>query len=58
LSVRSETVGIPVEKFRRHEGGRTGESLIDAVLASPYRDMDIEPKRDRMPVREINLATD
>jgi hypothetical protein len=25
------------------------------MQASPYRDIDIEPKRDRMPVRGVDL---
>jgi prevent-host-death family protein len=52
---RDEVVVISAEEFRRLKGDRTGESLIAAMQASPYRDIDIEPKRGRMPVREIDL---
>src|SRR5215470_3953554 len=52
---RDEVVVISAEEFRRLKGDRTGESLIAAMQASPYRDIDIEPKRGRMPVRGIDL---
>jgi hypothetical protein len=32
---------------------RTGADLIAAMQASPYRDIEIEPARYRMPVREV-----
>jgi hypothetical protein len=32
-----------------------GESLIAAMQASPCRDIDIEPERGPMPVREVDL---
>ena len=31
----------------------TGADLIDAMQASPYRDIDLEPARDRPPVRDV-----
>ena len=31
----------------------TGADLIQALQSSPCRDMDLEPQRDRMPVRDI-----
>lgn len=52
---RDEVVVISAEEFRRLKGERTGEALIAAMQASPYRDIDIEPKRDRMPVRGVEL---
>ena len=41
----------------RHEAdaGLTGAALIAALQASPYRDIDIEPPRERLPVRDVNL---
>jgi hypothetical protein len=42
-------------QFRRLKGERNGEALIAALQASPYRDIDIEPRRDPMPVRGIEL---
>ncbi|MEJ0045154.1 MAG: hypothetical protein WDN04_02690 [Rhodospirillales bacterium] len=39
----------------RPEGDRTGEALIAAMQASPHRDIDIEPPREPMPVRGVDL---
>jgi len=52
---RDEVVVVSAEEFRRLKGERNGDALIAAMRASPYRDVDIEPKRDRMPVRGIDL---
>jgi prevent-host-death family protein len=52
---REEVVIISAEEFRRLKGERTGEALIAAMQESPYREIDIEPKRDRMPVRGVDL---
>jgi prevent-host-death family protein len=52
---RDEVVVITVEDFNRLNGERTGELLIAALQSSPFRDVDIEPARGPMPVRDINL---
>ena len=52
---RDEVVVISAEEFRRLKGDLTGESLIAAMQALPHRDLDIEPGRAPMPVREISL---
>ncbi len=52
---RDEVVVMAVEEFRRLQGHRSGQSLIDALQASPYRDMEIEPARTAMPVRDVSL---
>jgi prevent-host-death family protein len=52
---RDEVVVVSAEEFRRLKGERSGDALIAAMQASPYRDIDIEPKRDRMPVRGVDL---
>jgi hypothetical protein len=31
----------------------TGADLVAAMQASPYRDVNLEPARDRLPVRDI-----
>ena len=49
---RDEVVVISAEEFRRLKGDLTGESLIAAMQASPHRDIDLEPERAPMPVRE------
>ncbi|RWI20487.1 MAG: type II toxin-antitoxin system Phd/YefM family antitoxin [Mesorhizobium sp.] len=52
---RQEVVVISVEEFRRLKGDQTGEALIAAMQASPYRDIDIAPRRNVLPVREVFL---
>lgn len=52
---RDEVVVIAAEDFRRLKGDVTGQALIEAMQASPYRDIGIEPKREPMPVRDISL---
>jgi hypothetical protein len=43
------------EEFRRLKGDVTGAALIAAMQASPHRETEIEPKRSRMPVRDVVL---
>jgi prevent-host-death family protein len=50
---RDEVVVISAEEFRRLKGDLTGESLIAAMQTSPHRDIDLEPQRAPMPVREV-----
>jgi prevent-host-death family protein len=52
---RDEVVVVAAEEFRRLKGDPTGEVLVAAMRASPYRDTDIEPGRARMPVRDLSL---
>src|SRR5438128_12668648 len=52
---RDEVVVIAAEEFRRLRGERTGAALIAALQASPHRDIDIEPRRERLPVRGVKL---
>lgn len=52
---RDEVVVISTEEYRRLSGTRTGQALIEAMQASPCRGINIEPKRDRMPVRGVDL---
>jgi prevent-host-death family protein len=52
---RDEVVVIAAEDFRRLQGDRTGRDLIDAIQASPYRDMELEVSRAPMPVRDVLL---
>jgi prevent-host-death family protein len=52
---RDEVVVISAEEFRRLQGDQTGQELIDAMQASPHRDIDIEPPRMRLPVRDVSL---
>lgn len=52
---RDEVVVIAAEEFRRLRGHLTGRALIDALQASPYREVEIEPERAPMPVRDVTL---
>jgi prevent-host-death family protein len=52
---RDEVVVIAVEELRRLKGERTGDALIAAMQASPLRDIDLDPKRGPMPVRDVEL---
>jgi prevent-host-death family protein len=50
---RDEVVVIAAEDFRRFQGQPTGRALIQAMQAAPHRDIDFEPDRAAMPVREV-----
>src|SRR5437763_13113883 len=52
---RDRVVVIAAEEFRRLRGNLTGEALVKAMQASPCRDVDIEPRRSRSPVRGVTL---
>src|SRR4051812_2594106 len=52
---RDEVVVISAQEFRRLKGDLTGEALIAAMQASPHREIDIEPERTAMPVRQVVL---
>jgi prevent-host-death family protein len=52
---RDEVVVIAAEEFRRLKGDLTGKALIAAMQASPHRDIELEPRRTPMPVREVSL---
>lgn len=52
---RDEVVVIAAEEFRRLKGSATGKALIEAMQASPHREIEFEPKRTRMPVRDVVL---
>jgi prevent-host-death family protein len=52
---RDEVVVIAAEEFRRLKGDRTGQALVDAIQASPHRDVEIAVHRASMPVRDVLL---
>ena len=52
---RDEVVVISAEEFRRLKGDLTGQALIAAMQASPHRDIHIEPRGVRTPVRDVAL---
>ena len=52
---RDEVVVIAAEEFRRLKGSITGKVLVEAMQASPHREIDIEPARGSLPVRDVTL---
>jgi prevent-host-death family protein len=48
---RDAVVIVDADEFNRLKGTRTGESLIEALQASPHDDLVLEPRRSAMPVR-------
>ncbi len=46
---------VDAGEFQRLNGKRTGQLLIDALQASPHREIEVEPRRSAMPVRSIKL---
>jgi prevent-host-death family protein len=52
---RDEVVVIAAEEFRRLKGDVTGEALVAVMRQSPHRGTDIEPRRSKMPVRDVAL---
>ena len=63
LESKAAAEGLTVEQWIQKlaetgtnaQGSRTGADLIAAIQASPYRDIDIEPERYRLPVRGVLL---
>jgi prevent-host-death family protein len=52
---REEVVVISAEEFRRLKGELSGAALIEAMQASPSRDIELAPDRSTMPVRTLDL---
>jgi prevent-host-death family protein len=52
---REEVVVVAADEYRRLKGEPTGQALVDALQSSPYRDIEIEPERVRLPEREVEL---
>lgn len=52
---RDAVVVVGAEEFRRLKGGRTGQSLVDALQASPFPEVSLEPSRQVLPVRDVVL---
>lgn len=55
LHGRDAVVVVDADEFNRLKGTRTGELLIEALQASPHRQVEIEPQRSVMPVRAVKL---
>ncbi len=52
---REAVVVVSADDFRHLKGDLSGAALVTAMQASPYRDLDIEPQRMRLPVRDAKL---
>lgn len=52
---RDEVVIVAAEEFERLQGKRTGKDLIAALRASPHQDLEIEPERFFVTVRDVEL---
>ena len=52
---RDEVVVITADDFRRLQGERTGGALVEAMQASPFRDIELAPERSGLPVRDVAL---
>ncbi len=52
---RAAVVVVDAETFQRLQGKRSGHLLVEALAASPYRTLAIEPGRSPMPVRAVKL---
>jgi hypothetical protein len=49
---------LPAEQEAGASNGKpalTGADLVAAMQASPYKEIDIEPARDRLPVRDVRF---
>jgi len=55
LHGRDAVVVVDAEEFSRLKGAQTGELLIEALQASPHREIEIETHRSAMPVRAVKL---
>ena len=55
LHGREAVVVVDADEFNRLKGARSGELLIEALQASPHRQIEIEPRRSAMPVRAVKL---
>ena len=52
---RDEVVVVAADEFRRLMGERTEASLIEAMQASPSREIELEAPRAAMPVEDVEL---
>jgi hypothetical protein len=55
LHGRDAVAVLSADEFQRLKGDRTGKVLVAAMRASPQRAHELEPRRTRMPVRNVKL---
>ena len=52
---RDEVMIVSVEEYRSLRRDPNGAALVEALQASPFRDVDIEPRGAATPVRGVPL---
>lgn len=52
---RDEVVVVSAAEFRRLTGNPSGAALVEAMQASPHPEIDLEPQRVPVPVRDVSL---
>lgn len=52
---RDEVVVVSAAEFERLQSQAPGTALIDAMQASPYRDVELTAPSSRAPVRDVSL---
>jgi prevent-host-death family protein len=52
---REEVVVVSADEFNRLKGELTGQALVEVMQNAPLHDVDIEPQRSPMPVRDVVL---
>ena len=52
---RDEVVVLAADDYHRLKGDRSGQLLVDLLRDSPLRDVTIEAKGVRSPVRDVKL---
>jgi len=55
LHGRDAVVVVDAAEFNRLQGARNGSLLIEALQASPHREIEIDPPSFEMPVRAVDL---
>lgn len=52
---REEVVIMTAEEYRQLKGGKSGAALVEAIASAPHTETDLDPKRYKMPVRDVEL---
>ena len=53
---REESVVLSADEYRKLKGsGRTGKTIVEAFAASPFKEVEIEPRRYEDPIRPVVL---
>ena len=52
---RDSVVVLSEKEYRRLKGEPTGQAIVDAFAASPYKDIELEQPRIKMRVRDVEL---